>query len=249
MASSIDSLGKLLDYPHDIEGSAAVANAVLRRLEVLTAAPGVRVSVAGLVAYTGDQGPLHLLTDAPLALDDDVELRDGRLMVVKASRDHKVGRERRAWIDGDYTLLRIGAAEARRATTERPLAQRKVEHALAELNLGTTATRDAGGYSARNASARQAALAQEILDLATSDDQDRAAARWRCADPARRERPAGRERGHGGRYGPAVLVRAPGCRDGVCARLQRAPKPTPWPASSALGSTNGSTDCSSSSRG
>ena len=176
VASSIDSLGKLLDYPHDLEGSTAVANAVLRRLEVLTAAPGVRVSVAGLVAYTGDQGPLHLLTDAPLALDNDVELRDGRLMVVTASRDHQVGRERRAWSDGDYALLRVGAAEARRATTERPLAQRKVEHALAELNLGTPATRDAGSYSSRNASARQAALAQEILDLATSDDQDQAAA-------------------------------------------------------------------------
>ena len=50
VASSVEDLGRLLDPTHDPVGTAAVAGAVVSRLEVLTAGPDVRVSVAGTVA-------------------------------------------------------------------------------------------------------------------------------------------------------------------------------------------------------
>jgi hypothetical protein len=196
VAASIESLGRLLDYEYDPDGSASVAHAIIRRLEVLTAGPGVRVSVAGVVNHLGDESlrsALHLLTDVTLGLDDDIEFRDGRLVIVSggdaaassvavplsgqrgegpSARDVQVGRERRGWTGGDYALLRVGQAVARRSDVGRPLAQRRVEHALAEVSLLSAVTQEAGSYSSRAASGRQAARAQETLERALAGEQD-----------------------------------------------------------------------------
>lgn len=197
VAASIESLGRLLDYDENPEASTAIAHRTLRRLEVLTAGTGVRVSVAGTYSWASGeaalQGTLHLLTDVSLALDDELEYRDGRLMVVSSGeasssvavslsrRRGEFARERRGWTGGDYALLRIGYPIARRVDEGRPLQQRRVEHGLAEVSLGSAITQDAGSYSSRAASGRQAARAQEILEGARATRQQEAATQLAAA--------------------------------------------------------------------
>jgi hypothetical protein len=85
---SIEALGRILDYAGDADGSAAVAHALVRRLEVLTSGPGVQLSLAGFLRRPADPNALeslYLLADAALGLDDDIELRDGRLTVITAA--------------------------------------------------------------------------------------------------------------------------------------------------------------------
>lgn len=200
---SIEALGRLLDYTGDPDGSAAVAHALVRRLEVLTSGPGVRVSVAGFLRRPAEPNvseSLYLLADAALGLDDDVELRDGRLAVVTAaptggvpiavaqaeagattprrpsSRD-PVARVRESWTGGDYVVLRVGRPVHRQATEARPLWQRRQEHALlTDVGLGAETTQQAGSYSSRAAAVRQAGRAQQIVEQAVAGDQAAAAA-------------------------------------------------------------------------
>ena len=84
VAQSIASLGRLLDHAHDTDATRAVTQAVIRRLGVLTSGPGVAVPVVGTVGRVGESRKwdnLYLLTNAPLGLDDDVELRGGGLVI------------------------------------------------------------------------------------------------------------------------------------------------------------------------
>ena len=85
IALSIEEVGRLLDYRTDPEGSDAAAYTVVRRLEVLTSATHVDVSVAGSVVRPGEgasRDALYLLTPTPLSLDDVLKLArrpvDGR---------------------------------------------------------------------------------------------------------------------------------------------------------------------------
>jgi FHIPEP family len=199
---SIEALGRLLDYAGDADGSAAVAHALVRRLEVLTSGPGVQLSLAGLLRRPADPNALeslYLLADAALGLDDDVELRDGRLTVITAaptggipiavpqavsgaavprrpsSRD-PVARDRKSWTGGDYVLLRVGPPAQRQAAEARPLWQRRQEHALTEDGLGAETTQQADSYSSRAAAVRQARRAQQIVEQALAGDQASAAA-------------------------------------------------------------------------
>lgn len=198
---SIEALGRLLDYGADPHGSAAAAHAVVRRLEVLTSGPGVRVSVAGALRRPADPTTfesLHLLADAELGLDDEVELRDGRLTVTsattggttiaatrveggaatprRASPGEPVARDRRPWTGGDYILLRTGRPARRQAAEARPLWQRKQEHALTDVGLGAETAEEADSYSSRAAAVRQAGRAQQIVELTLAGDETSAAA-------------------------------------------------------------------------
>jgi FHIPEP family len=160
IASSIEDLGRLLEPAVDPVGSAAVAQAVLSRLEVLTAGPEVRVSVAGAVTNPWlDAGPdtLYLLADAaaPVGPDEGVELRDGRLAVTRGSRSA-------AWRGDDYLLLQTGRRTARRRAA-RSVAQLRREHALVEGHLGAETERRADTYSSRAATVRQTLWAERIV--------------------------------------------------------------------------------------
>jgi hypothetical protein len=171
VAASVEELGRLLDHDGDPEGSLALAHALVRRLETLTAAPGVTVPVAGSVTRSGDamrSEVMRLLSAGDLALDDVLELRDGGLMVA--------GRDRRPtpWHGGDYVILRVGRA-ARRGETFRSPAELRRRHQLAENSLGTETEPTAERFSSRAASARQTARAEQILRHVSGGDPSRAA--------------------------------------------------------------------------
>ena len=141
---------------------------------------------------------LHLLADTRLALDDDVELREGRLMVATAGRSPAVPlsgdrgtptlpthdpatRDRRPWAGGDYVLVRVGRPAPRHPGESRPLAQRRMEHALAEVGFGADATERTDSYSSRVAAVRQATRAQQVVQAALAGDTVAAARRLSSA--------------------------------------------------------------------
>lgn len=190
VAASVASLGRLLDYRHDVTASDAVAVAVLRRLEVLTSGPGVLVSLAGAVGRAAEPrgDGMYLLSATPLGLEAEVELRQGRLTVAVATMQSSrtiatpesvVGPratqpsarmsshrdiQRAPWQGGDYALVRVGQASAPRVDAAESLVRRRTEYALELEALGTTATQTAeSSYSARAAAARQEARARQIL--------------------------------------------------------------------------------------
>jgi hypothetical protein len=184
--ASIEALGLLLDYRADPEGSAAVAQALVRRLEVLTSGPGVRVSVAGALRRPDTGQTLRLLTETALARDEEVELLDSGLTVVRAGssldaappqpRERHVVRERRPWDGGDYVLVRVGKPAAGLADG-RPLARRRMDHALADVGFGDDARPEGDPYSRHVATVRQATRAQQILGEVTNGDSTSAVRR------------------------------------------------------------------------
>jgi hypothetical protein len=176
---SIEDLGRLLDYQHDAAGSAAVAHAIVRRLEVLTAAAGAEVPIAGTITRLGDNpdaDAYHLLvnSESPLSFDDDLKVRDGHLVIVPAD-----GRAV-AWRGGDFMLVRFGRPPARRSEG-RSLAQLRREHELVEAGLGRGQASAAESYSSRAASARQSSRAEQIVQYALAGDAARAVQTYRAA--------------------------------------------------------------------
>lgn len=164
---SIEDLGRLLDYQHDIPGSTAVAHAIVRRLEVLVEADGTEVPVMGTISRLGDAPGVnvHYLlvnSESPLSFDDEMRVRDGHLVMVEA--DGRVA----TWRGSDFMLVRIGQPPVRRAEA-RSLAQLRREHEAAEAGLGR-GTAPARRYSSRAAVARQSSRADQIVRYALSGD-------------------------------------------------------------------------------
>ena len=173
VASSVEELARLLDFEKDAPGSAAVARAVVRRLEVLTTGPGVTVSVGGSISRPPDESggeTMRLLSAASLDLDDVLELRGGRLSVVR--------RDRRTtpWRNDDYVIVRVGRLATRRTEAARSPAELRRQHHLAEISLGAETDQQDGTFSSRAASARQLSRANEVLRQAVAGDADGAVA-------------------------------------------------------------------------
>jgi hypothetical protein len=169
MVSSIEDLGRVIDYRHDTAGSAAVARAVVDRLEVLAATPGVEVSIAGVAGWQGvrpGQPATHQILvgeDAAASLEGHLEVREGRVMTVGPAGSPA------PWLAADFVLLRAGSAPARRGRA-RSLYQLRRELALVEAGLGPGTTSVEESYSARATRARQSSRAERIMRLVEAGD-------------------------------------------------------------------------------
>ena len=87
IVDSIEGLGQVLDYEHDPEGSTAVGEAIVRRVDTLVSTPGVAVLVAGEVsrfAYLPEEDACHLLVPSGAHASEVGGLRvddDGRVVI------------------------------------------------------------------------------------------------------------------------------------------------------------------------
>ena len=178
IASSVDELGRVLDYHHDPVGSDAVARVVLARLRILTLTSGVSLSMAGTVDLTPDPAgteAYHLLTAAGAgSVLPDVALSDGRASSVRANRLPKAVR------DNDFVMLRIGGRRVQRAKA-RSIVDLRREHALAEIGADPAQVSQEESYASRVAQVRQDARAKEIVLAAATGDTAAAAAAYRDA--------------------------------------------------------------------
>jgi hypothetical protein len=168
IVTSIEDLGRALDYQRDVIGSNAVARAIIRRLETLRATQGVSVSIAGTASLSGDAPDVEahyffLGGGALSSITDEIEIRDGQLVAIRSD-----GRAD-TWRGTDLIHLRIGRPDARRSVY-RSLAQLRREHQLAELGSGSDGkpNEKEESYSSRAARVNQAAKAERIVHLAVT---------------------------------------------------------------------------------
>lgn len=179
IVASIEDLGRVLDYQHDVNGSAAVAQALLRRVEVLAATQGVQVSIAGVAHRSGDPsgGDTHQLLvgrDAAGSLVGHIEVRDGRVVALAPDGGSAL------WREADFVLVRVGSPPARHGEV-RSLHQLRREHALVESGLGPGTASGEESYSSRAARVRQSARAEQIVRLAAAGDAAAARNEYRTA--------------------------------------------------------------------
>jgi hypothetical protein len=178
IASSVDELGRVLDYHHDPVGSDAVARVVLARLGILTLTSGVSLSIAGTVDLTPDPAgteAYHLLTAAGAGFVlPDVALSDGRASSVRANWLPKAVR------NNDFVMLRFGGRRVQRAKA-RSIVDLRREHALAEIGADPAQVSQEESYASRVAQVRQDARAKEIVLAAATGDTVAAALAYRDA--------------------------------------------------------------------
>lgn len=181
---AIEDLGHLLNYQDDRVGSVAVANAVIRRLEILKASPGVGIPVLGTVTRAGESAganPDYLIAGprATLAAGGGLGVREGRVVLAGA------GGGPVPWRDGSFMLVRFGQPAPRRGET-RQVAQLRREHALVEARLHRGEAAPAQSYTSQRASARQSSRAEQIVQHARLGDNASALEVFReaaAADP------------------------------------------------------------------
>jgi hypothetical protein len=163
LAATVEDLARMADAGRDRDGSAATADAAVRRLEVLVGSDGVSAVLAGDVPA----GPGHRLLTEPEAAG---VLRDGRL----------VGPDGAPWREADFALLRVGSPR-RRGDQRRSLDTLRRESALVEVELEVGAPDEEESYSARVARARQSSRAAQIVGFARADDSSGAGQVLRAA--------------------------------------------------------------------
>ena len=167
VTGEIVDLAEVLDYKADSLGSDAVARAVLDRVEILTTATGVVVSVAQTVDLTvldANDDALHLLTAEGVEEipPDRAPAHAGRLAPTASGRR-----------EDDYVILRFGTSRQRR-TTQRTLVDLRRQHALVEIGEDPGQVDEAGSYATRVMRARQDARAKNVLQAVEFGDHDAA---------------------------------------------------------------------------
>ena len=180
IVDSIEGLGQVLDYEHDPEGSTAVGEAIVRRVDSLVSTPGVAVLVAGEVsrfAYRPEEDACHLLVPGGAHASEMGGLRvddDGRVVIQRpdGSRD--------PWQEHDFVLIGFGRLPSRRPEF-RSLRELRQEQALANIGLEPGTVTDEESWTARAARARQAARAQQIVLRAIAGDAEAAWELFRLA--------------------------------------------------------------------
>jgi hypothetical protein len=163
LAATVEDLARIADRGRDRDGSAAAADAAVRRLEVLVGSDGVSAALAGDVPA----GPGHRLLTEPEAA---AVLRDGRL----------VGTAGDPWHEADFALVRFGPPRTR-GDERRSLDTLRRESALVEVELEVGAPDEEESYSARVARARQSSRAAQIVGFARADDRSGAGQVLRAA--------------------------------------------------------------------
>lgn len=176
---SLESLGQVLDYENDVEGSMAVAEAIVRRVDSLAATAGVRVVVAGQVnrfARLSDENH-HLLVPA--------EVDPGELGDLRIDDDGQVvadppGGSAAPWRERDFVLMNFGRPHTDRGQF-RSLRELRQAHALADIGLEPGTVSDQESWTARAARMRQTARAQQIMRRAAAGEADAAWELFRSA--------------------------------------------------------------------
>ncbi|WP_455359685.1 FHIPEP family type III secretion protein [Streptomyces sp. SYSU K21746] len=185
IVNSIEDLGRLLDYHGDATGSTAVAWNLVRRLEALSAAPGVTVPVAGTARFpAGQDGPetYQLLVgsarsdESPWSSGPGLEVRDGTVTPAGPAAGSGAG-----WRGADFVLLRAGRPAAAPRADVRTLQQRSRDHGLTVVRRGAEVVYDEESWSSRAARVRQTSRAGRIVRLAVAGEAAAARTEYRAA--------------------------------------------------------------------
>ena len=180
LVDSIEGLWQVLDYEHDAEGSAAVGEAIVRRVDSLASTPGVRALVAGQVnsfATLPEEAANHLLVPAGARLSGVGNLRvddDGRVVVKEPNESGA------HWQEDDFVLIGFGRLLSRHLPV-RSLRELRQEQELAGIGLEPGMVTDEERWTARAARTRQTARAQQIVLRAVAGDAEAAGELFRSA--------------------------------------------------------------------
>jgi hypothetical protein len=168
VVDSIESLGQVIDYENDLEGSAAVAEAIIRRVDSLASTPGVSVVVTAEVNRSGymADNPHHLFVRPGSEMSEagGLSVDDGR--VVYGPEGSRV-----PWQERDFVLVSFGRARSRPAEV-RSIRELRQEHALADVGLQPGAVTDEESWTARATRMRQAARAQQVVSRAVAGEPE-----------------------------------------------------------------------------
>jgi hypothetical protein len=178
IVDSIESLGQVLDYDADADGSAAVGDAIVRRVDSLANTPGVTALVAGVVTPStslAGEDTHHVLVAPGLPAGADLQLDDDDRVVARAPTGTSD-----PWRQADFVLVGFGRSAPRQGGF-RSLRELRLQHSLVDIGLEPGPVSAEEPWTARAARMRQTTAAHQVVTRVRADDTAGARAVLRSA--------------------------------------------------------------------